>query len=533
METLRTDILVLGSGAAGLFFALKAARFADVLVTTKRSLAESNTYYAQGGIASVTHKDDSFERHIADTIAAGQGLCHPDAVEIMVREGPARIRELADLGVRFSRTDNGDDLALGREGGHSAPRIVHFRDVIGRELENSLIAAVEAERRITLREQCLAIDLILDDDGGVAGCYVLDRGTRRLSAVLAGHTVLATGGAGKIYLYTSNPDVATGDGMAMAYRAGASLANLEFVQFHPTCLYHPEAKSFLVSETLRGEGAKLRNLAGEEFMLRYDPRGELAPRDVVARAIDREMKKSGDKYVHLDITHRDGEWLQKRFPNVYENCMRLGIDIALQPIPVVPAAHYMCGGVRVDMDGQTDLGGLMAIGEVCCSGVHGANRLASNSLLEALVIGARCAAKIERRPRRPSPPEGELAVPGAPPSGSFETVILDHDWDLARRVMWDYVGIVRSRERLGLARDRMRQILDTAERLWTAYGVSADLVELRNIALVSSLVVESAIARTESRGLHYVIDYPERDPTLERDTIIRREGGDERAHAPS
>jgi L-aspartate oxidase len=533
METVRTDILVLGSGAAGLFFALKAAGFADVLVATKRALSESNTYYAQGGIASVTHKDDSFERHIADTLAAGQGLCRREAVEIMVREGPARIRELGELGMRFSRTENGDDLALGREGGHSAPRIVHYRDVIGRELETALIAAVRESDRITVREQCLAIDLILDESRGVAGCYALDRDTRKVSAILGRHTVLATGGAGKIYLYTSNPDVATGDGMAMAYRAGATLANLEFVQFHPTCLYHPEAKSFLISETLRGEGAKLRNLAGEEFMLRYDARGELAPRDIVARAIDREMKKSGDKYVLLDITHRPGEWLKKRFPNVYENCMRLGIDIGSQPIPVVPAAHYMCGGVRVDMDGQTDLDGLMAIGEVCCSGVHGANRLASNSLLEALVIGARCASKLERSPRREAVPAGELAVPGARHVDAFETVILDHDWDLARRVMWDYVGIVRSRERLGLARERMRQILDTAERLWTAYGISPDLVELRNIALVSSLVVDSAMRRTESRGLHYVIDYPESDPAWERDTIIRREGREERAHAPS
>ena len=524
MDTVRTDVLVLGSGAAGLFFALKAARFADVLVVTKRALAESNTYYAQGGIASVTHKDDSFEGHIADTLAAGAGLCRREAVEIVVREGPACVRELVALGVRFSKTDDGDDLALGREGGHSAARIVHFHDVIGRELETALLAAVRANPRISVREDCLAIDLVGGAGAGrVSGCYALDRRSKSIFAIVAPHTVLATGGAGKIYLYTSNPDVATGDGMAMAYRAGASLANLEFVQFHPTCLYHPEAKSFLVSETLRGEGARLRNLAGEEFMKSYDPRGELAPRDIVARAMDREMKRRGDKHLLLDITHRPAEWLRKRFPNVYENCLTFGIDIAVQPIPVVPAAHYMCGGVNVDMDGRTELEGLMAIGEVACSGVHGANRLASNSLLEALVLASRAAAKLAREPGGAAAgPAGKLALPGVRNPKVLDSVILDHDWDLARRVMWDYVGIVRSTERLGIARERIAQILETAERIWTEYGVSADLVELRNIALVSSLVIESAMMRKESRGLHYVIDYPDTDPAWERDTITRR-----------
>ncbi len=522
METLRTDILVLGSGAAGLFFAVKAARFADVLVVTKRQIAESNTYYAQGGIASVTMKDDSFERHVADTLEAGQGLCKREAVEIMVREGPDRIRDLMDLGVRFSRTENGDSLALTREGGHSKPRIVHCRDIIGRELETALLAAVRANGRIAAKEDCLAIDLIVSG-GRVLGCQALDRTSNRPVTILARHTVLATGGVGKIYLYTSNPDVATGDGIAMAYRAGAEIANLEFVQFHPTCLYHPRAKSFLVSEALRGEGAMLRNLAGDTFMKRYDPRGELAPRDIVARAIDREMKQSGDKYVLLDITHRSADWLKKRFPNVYENCLSFGIDIAAQPIPVVPAAHYMCGGVRVDMDGRTDLAGLMAIGEVACTGVHGANRLASNSLLETLVLGARCAARLDAAgPGEGIPALVDLPCPDVRDPRTFETVILDHDWDLARRVMWDYVGIVRSVERLALARGRIGQILDTAERLYGEYGVSGDMVELRNIALVSSLVVESAMIRRESRGLHYVIDYPESDPAWQRDTVIKK-----------
>lgn len=523
METFGTDILVLGSGAAGLFFALKAARFADVLIVTKKKSAESNTYYAQGGIASVTLKEDSFERHVADTIEAGQGLCKREAVEIMVREGPDRIRELVELGVRFSKNEKDDSLALTREGGHSAPRIVHYRDVIGRELETTLLAAIRANGRITTKEDFLAIDLIRDRERGILGCYALDRRAKSVCAILARHTVLATGGAGKIYLYTSNPDVATGDGIAMAYRAGATIANLEFVQFHPTCLYHPEAKSFLISETFRGEGAILRNLAGEEFMERYDPRGELAPRDVVARAIDREMKKSGDKYVLLDITHRPADWLRRRFPNVYENCLTFGIDIARQPIPVVPAAHYMCGGVRVDMDGRTDLEGLMAIGEVSCTGIHGANRLASNSLLEALVLGHRCASRLEAETRSASCLAGvDLVFPEVKDPRALETVILDHDWDLTRRVMWDYVGIVRSENRLGLARDRIRQILETVERIYAQYGISDDMVELRNIALVSSLVVESAIMREESRGLHYVIDYPEADPAWERDTLIKK-----------
>ncbi len=521
METVRTEVLVLGSGAAGLFFALKASRFARVLVATKRSSFESNTFYAQGGIASVTHKEDSFERHIEDTMGAGAGLCKREAVETMVREAPDRVRELVSLGVRFTKDERGESLALTREGGHSAARIVHYRDVIGRELETALLRAVQASPNVTIMENCFAVDLIVDARGRVRGCYALDGLTNARLALLASHTVLATGGAGKIYLYTSNPDVATGDGMAIAYRAGATLANLEFVQFHPTCLYHPEAKSFLISETLRGEGAKLRNLRGEEFMTRYDARGELAPRDIVARAIDREMKKSGDKYVLLDITHRPASWLKRRFPNVYENCLSYGIDIAKQAIPVVPAAHYMCGGVRVDIDGRTDLEGLSAIGEVSCSGVHGANRLASNSLLEALVLGHRAAARVEAAGvGGEALADKELAFPEAREPGSLETVILDHDWDAARRVMWDYVGIVRSAERLGIARERIGQILDTVERLHAAYGMSTDMVELRNVALVASLVIQSAILRKESRGLHYVIDYPEPDPGYQHDTII-------------
>jgi L-aspartate oxidase len=525
LRTERTDILVVGSGVSGLLVALKASRYADVVIATKKEGRESNTYYAQGGIAVVADEGDSFELHMRDTLEAGQGLSNREAVEIMVREGPARIQELVDLGVRFNRDEEGDSFELGREGGHSASRIVHFGDVIGRELEKVLLEAVRSNPRIVFRDQHLAIDLVRGGDDGIAGCYVLDRKRNEVAGILAGETVLATGGAGKIYLYTSNPDVATGDGIAMAYRAGAEVSNLEFVQFHPTSLYHPEVKSLLISETLRGEGAILRNTRGEEFMTRYDQRRELAPRDIVARAIDHEMKKSGEKYVLLDITGRPVSWLRERFPYVYENCLSYGIDISKDPIPVVPAAHYMCGGIRVDMDGKTNLRGLSAIGEAACTGIHGANRLASNSLLEAIVLSHRCAARLEGQ--GPIPHGARADLKGAPVIGdpqTLETVILDHDWDQARRVMWDYVGIVRSEERLHLARERIDQIGKTAERLYAEYGVSVDMVELRNIVQVSGLVVDSALARKESRGLHYMIEYPHKDPNWERDSLLSLKG---------
>ena len=517
----RTDILVIGSGVAGLLLARKVALSAEVVIVTKKEGSASNTYYAQGGIAAVADDEDSFELHIQDTIEAGQGLCHPDAVEVMVREGPARVRELAELGVRFNRDESSGSFRLGREGGHSASRIVHFHDVIGRELEEVLLDEVGKATNVSLLDEHLAIDLVTGSDGGVRGCYVLDRRSNEISSYLARHTVIATGGAGKIYLYTSNPDVASGDGIAMAYRAGAEISNLEFVQFHPTSLYHPKVKSLLISEALRGEGAVLRTTAGEEFMANYGGRRELAPRDIVARAIDSEMKKSGEKYVLLDITHKPADWLKERFPFVYENCLRYGIDISREPIPVVPAAHYMCGGVRVGIEGKTNIPGLSVVGEAACSGVHGANRLASNSLLEAIVLSHRCAERLQVE--RGADLEADIDTGEFPRTGdpkTIETVILDHDWDLARRVMWDYVGIVRSEERLRLARERIGQIRETVERFYAEYGVSVDMVELRNIALVSSLVVQSAIARKESRGLHYMIEYPDKDPEWEKDSII-------------
>jgi L-aspartate oxidase len=522
MEVRRSDVIVIGSGAAGLFFALKAAEFADVTVLTKKNAEQSNTTYAQGGIASVMDRvRDSFELHIADTIEAGAGLCDREAVEIMVREGPDRIEELIELGVRFSRDESSGSLDLGREGGHTRSRIVHFRDLTGDELERTLLAACRDSGRIVLEEERMAVDLIIGRGGRVRGCTVMcPDGT--LCARLARHTVLATGGAGKIYLYTSNPDVATGDGVAMAWEAGATIENLEFVQFHPTCLYHPRAKSELITEALRGEGAVLRTQEGRAFMRDYDPRAELAPRDIVARAIDSEMKRSGDKNVLLDITHRPSEWLRQRFPHVYSTCLGFGIDIAVDPIPVVPAAHYMVGGVKARIDGDTGIEGLHAIGEVACSGIHGANRLASNSLLESLVMAARCAATLRGKGAEGEADDDRSPLPEPKSRGGLETVILDHDWDLARRVMWDYVGIVRSDERLSIARERIAQIRETTGRIIREHGISADLIELRNIALVSSLVVESAMRRRESRGLHYNVDWPEADPAWEHGTLLAR-----------
>ncbi len=520
MERIYSDILVVGSGVAGLFFALEASKYARVRVITKKESSSSNTRYAQGGIASVLSERDSFELHINDTISAGKGLGDREAVEMMVREGPERLNELMELGMRFSKKNSGKGLELGREGGHSEPRVVHYGDMTGIELEDKLLEAVRKNSRIQLEEWVIAVDLLKDPEGGIAGCKILDVEKDEVKAYLASHTVLATGGTGKIYLYTSNPDVATGDGLAMAYRAGAELANLEFVQFHPTCLYHPESKSLLITEALRGEGAVLRNIDGEPFMAEYAQERELAPRDVVARAIDSEMKKRGDKYVLLDITHRSSNWLKERFPFVYNSCMNYGVDIGTDPIPVVPAAHYMCGGIKIDMEGRTNLPGLWAIGEVGCSGVHGANRLASNSILEALVVAKKCAGRLEKekrgKGRKNINDDQNLRYPE-----KLETVIVDHDWDLTRRVMWDYVGIVRSEERLGIAGERVEQIHKTVERIYRRYGISPDMVELRNVALVSSLVIQSARLRKESRGLHYVVDYPRTDPEWDRDTILR------------
>ncbi|HYR96605.1 MAG TPA: L-aspartate oxidase [Candidatus Binatus sp.] len=525
-----SDFLVLGSGIAGLTCALECARAGRVVLVTKDRLPESSSRYAQGGIASVWSPEDSFESHIEDTLAAGDGLCHRDVVETVVREGPDRVRDLIALGTNFDLRGDPEDREydLGREGGHSKRRILHALDATGHEVIRALSEAVRAAPNIDIRETHLAVDLLMERGPGSTcwGAYVLDRDTRRVHRFLARATFLCTGGAGKVYLYTSNPDIATGDGVAMAYRAGASVANMEFFQFHPTCLYHPAAKSFLVTEALRGEGAILRRPGGEAFMDRYHPGAELAPRDIVARAIDNEMKVHGFECVYLDISHRDAEFVRTRFPNVHQTCLRFGIDMTRQPIPVVPAAHYLCGGVVSDLDGASALDRLYACGEVASTGLHGANRLASNSLLEALVFAHRasrhaCARLREDRRRWPDirPWDPGHAV------DSDESVVVAQNWDEIRRFMWNYVGIVRTDRRLARARQRIGLLQDEIREYYRDFLLTSDLVELRNIATVAELIIACASARKESRGLHYTIDHPRSDASWAHDTVVRRREG--------
>ncbi len=520
------DYLVLGSGVAGLTFALEAAKKGEVIVVTKRGLTDSSTRFAQGGIAVVLASDDSFASHLHDTLVAGAGLCHEKAVDVCVREGPARLEALLRLGAAFDRdhANPAAGLDLHLEGGHSARRIVHAGDTTGREVERALVEAVRADGRIRLLEEHMAVDLItLSKFGGpeiCAGAYVLDVAEGKVLTIHARETILATGGAGKVYLYTTNPDVATGDGVAMAYRAGAEIANMEFYQFHPTCLFHPQAKSFLVSEALRGEGAILRGQDGTPFMKRHDPRAELAPRDIVARSIDHEMKRTGADYVLLDITHRPEGFVRDRFPGIHAECLRWGIDIAREPIPVVPAAHYQCGGVTTDLDGRTTIPGLWAIGECAHTGLHGANRLASNSLLEGLVLGHRAAVAVPGASPRATPdvPEWDTGKAGT----SDEAVIITQNWDELRRLMWNYVGIVRSNGRLRRAARRIMLLQEEIQEYYWNYFITRDLLELRNIATVAQLVVDCASARRESRGLHFTIDYPDADPRMMRDMTIKR-----------
>jgi len=517
---METDILIIGSGIAGLTYALKCAPVARVTLITKKEKAESNTNYAQGGIAAVFSDDDSFDSHVRDTITAGDGLCNRAVVEEIVREAPRAIRDLENFGVSFSKDTRGG-FDLGREGGHSARRVVHSSDLTGREVEEKLLARAAEQPRISIFENHIAVDLVTTrklarGDAGpnrCLGAYVLDKVSGQIQPLAARLTVLATGGSGKVYLYTSNPDIATGDGVAMAYRAGAEIANMEFIQFHPTCLYHPKAKNFLISEAVRGEGAVLRLMDGTPFMSRYHRDKELAPRDIVARAIDSEMKMRGDPYVLLDITHRGKEFLTKRFPNIYEKCLQFGYDMARDPIPVVPAAHYMCGGVRAGIDGQTSIEALLAIGETACTGLHGANRLASNSLLEALVVAGKAAASTERT----FGISGDSSHVPIPPwvtghaRDSDESVVVSHNWDEVRRFMWDYVGIVRTDKRLERARNRIQNLQREIQQYYWDFIVTPDLVELRNIATIAELIIRSASWRKESRGLHYNLDYPHRD----------------------
>lgn len=534
----KTDFLVIGSGIAGLSYALKVAEFGKVTIITKKQVQKTNTALAQGGVAAVFGEVDSYDLHIQDTLDAGDGLCDQDVVEMVVKEGPDRIRELVQQGAQFNKQGDGEyDFALGQEGGHSAKRIIHAHDLTGKEIEDTLVEHAEKHENITTLEDHIAVNLITfssstrsgilvsQHENICCGAYVLNNKTGTIETFYAGITLLCTGGASKVYLYTSNPDIATGDGIAMAYRAGASVANLEFVQFHPTCLFHPEAKNFLISEAVRGEGAYLIDSKGNRFMDKYSPDKELACRDVVARAIDSELKKTGADSVFLDITHKDPEFIKERFPNIYQKCLEFGIDMTKDPIPVVPAAHYMCGGVATDLDGKTDVQRLYAVGETACTGLHGANRLASNSLLEALVYSHKAflaSTKEFQSADKMAPVDSDLWDETGT-SDSDEAIVVSHNWDEIRRLMWNYVGIVRSDKRLHRALRRIQNIKEEINEYYWDFRVTSDLIELRNLATVAELIIRSALIRKESRGLHFNIEYLEKDDkNWLKDTILKK-----------
>ncbi len=526
------DIVVVGSGIAGLSFSLKVAKLGyKVAILTKKERSDTNTNHAQGGIASVTSCADNFESHVKDTLIAGDGICHEDAVRAIVKAGPEQIKNLIAEGVEFSRDENGE-VALGKEGGHSQRRILHVKDYTGRAIEEALLKSVAANGNISVFEHHFAIDLILEsktrklkegEQDSVVGVYVFDTKNNRVKTFTTKAVMLSTGGAGCVYLYTTNPEIATGDGIAMAYRAGAKVANLEFIQFHPTAMYSQEGERFLISEAVRGEGAILRNADGEAFMPKYDPRKDLAPRDIVARAIDSEMKRLGTPHVWLDITHKSKEELSERFPQIYRHCLEKGIDISKDYMPVVPAAHYMCGGVQTDMNAQTSIGGLYACGEVACTGLHGANRLASNSLLEAVVLANNASKAVDEYIK--SRPDEEVVVPewkDGDMRDPDERVLLHHNLGELRRIMWDYVGIVRTTRRLERALHRLENLRREVDEYYWNFKVEPALIELRNEVLVAILIVRSALSRKESRGLHYTLDYPKKSSEI-KDTIIQKD----------
>lgn len=522
------DVLIVGSGVAGLSLALRLDSRLKVAILSKTLLSEGSSLYAQGGIAAVLDKDDSFESHVQDTLNAGAGLCSPEVVRYVVEHGPAAIQWLIEQKVPFSFVDDEHPESgyhLTREGGHSHRRVIHAADATGYAVENTLEQQVKAKENIQLFESHIAIDLITGaklgmDEDSCHGAYVLDCNQNHTEVFEAPFVVLASGGASKVYLYTSNPDTSTGDGIAMAWRAGCRVSNMEFNQFHPTCLYHPRAKSFLVTEALRGEGARLLLPDGTRFMQQFDERAELAPRDIVARAIDHEMKRLGADFVYLDISHKPVDFIRHHFPNIYAKCLEFDYDISQEPIPVVPAAHYTCGGIMTDKSGHTDLSGLYAVGETAFTGLHGANRMASNSLLECLVFSAAAAEDINQKSRTPVnrqtlPPWDESRV-----TDSDEEVVVSHNWDELRRFMWDYVGIVRTNKRLQRAKSRVDLLLHEIDEYYGNFRITSDLIELRNLAMVADLIIRSAQSRHESRGLHYTLDYPDTDEHAKPENTI-------------
>ena len=530
--TYKHDVLIIGGGSAGLSLALRLADKCTVAIITKGPSKESSSYYAQGGISAVLREQDSFESHIADTLKVGGGLCHEDTVRFTVEHGPENIKWMQELGVPFSSdifNSGKRELHLTREGGHSHRRVVHAADATGKAMTDTLNNHARSHDNITFYQHHIAVDLVTTEKQGHAaeensciGAYVLNKKNNHVESFQSRFVVLATGGASKVYLYTSNPDTSTGDGIAMAWRAGCSVGNMEFNQFHPTCLYHPEAKSFLISEAVRGEGGKLILPNGKRFMHKFDEREELAPRDIVARAIDHEMKRLGVPCVYLDISHRSSAFIASHFPTIHQRCLEYGIDITREPIPVVPAAHYTCGSVNVDLHGRTEINNLYAIGETSHTGLHGANRLASNSLLECMVFAQSAAEDISSRLGTPYKAKKISNWDESRVTDSDEDVVISHNWDELRRFMWDYVGIVRTNKRLERAMHRASLLQQEIDEYYSNFRISNDLIELRNLTLVAELIIRSAMQRKESRGLHFSLDYPAADESsAAHDTILR------------